>query len=225
MKRKLQGSRVILAGATGALGQEIGRGLAAAGASLVLFARDRDRLAALDLPGARVVGDIADGGACQDAVEAARAAFGGLDGIVNAAGVVAFGDLESLPDSVLDELLTTNLIGPVRLARAALPALGEGGFIAHLSAVVAERPMPGMAFYSATKAALSAFDLALAKELRRRGIDVIDLRPPHTETGLAQRPLCGVAPKLPQGLDPRRVADRVLRAIEDGEREVASADF
>lgn len=225
MKRDLKGARVILAGATGGLGREIGRALVEAGATLILFARDSDRLDALELPGARVVGDIADSEACRRAVEVARSAPGGLDGVINATGVVAFGDLESLSDPVLDELLTTNLIGPVRLARAAVPALNKGGFIAQLSAVVAERPMAGMAFYSATKAALTALDQALARELRRREIDVIDLRPPHSETGLAQRPIDGVAPKLPPGLTPRRVADRVLRAIQDGEREVASTAF
>jgi len=225
MKRDLKGARVLLAGATGGLGREIGRALVEAGASLVLFARDSDRLDALGLPGPRVVGDVADGEACREAVEVARAVLGGLDGVINATGVVAFGDLETLSDPVIDELLSTNLIGPVRLVRAALSALEEGGFIAHLSAVVAERPMAGMAFYSATKAALTALDQALARELRRRGIDVIDLRPPHSETGLAQRPICGVAPKLPPGLSPRRVADRVLRAIQDGEREVSSTSF
>lgn len=225
MKRQLEGARIVLAGATGGLGREIGLALIESGASLVCFARDSDRLEALDLPGPRVVGDIADGEACRAAVEAARAELGGLDGVINATGVVAFGELESLSDAAVDELLSTNLIGPMRLARAAIPALGEGGFIAQLSAVVAERPMPGMAFYSATKAALTALDQALAKELRRRGIDVIDLRPPHTETGLAQRPVVGVAPKLPPGLSPRRVAERVLQAIQDGEREVASTQF
>ncbi len=225
MKRELVGARVILAGATGGLGREIGHALVRAGASLVLFGRDPARLEALDLPGPRVVGDLADAGACRAAVECAQAAYGGLDGVVNAAGVVAFGELASLSDPVLDELLCTNLIGPVRLLRAALPALSDGGFIAQLSAVVAERPMPGMAFYSATKAALTALDQALAKELRRRAIDVIDLRPPHTETGLATRPIDGQAPRLPTGLAPERVAARIVAAIVEGEREVPSTAF
>lgn len=225
MKRDLKEARIVLAGATGVLGGEIGRQLVLAGARLVLFGRDTGRLDALALPGPRVVGDIADSEACLEAVGQAHASFGGLDGIINAAGVVAFGDLESYSDAVLDELLSTNLIGPIRLVRAALPAMAAGGFIAHLSAVVAERPLPGMSLYSATKAALTALDQALAKELRRRQIDVIDLRPPHTETGLAGRAIGGFAPQLPLGLSPARVADRVLRAIEAGDREVASTDF
>jgi cyclic-di-GMP-binding biofilm dispersal mediator protein len=94
-----------------------------------------------------------------------------------------------------------------------------------LSAIVAEHPTAGMAFYSATKAALTAFDRALARELRRRRVDVIDIRPPHTETGLAQRPVAGTAPRLPRGLAPDVVAQKIVEAIEGGAREVASGDF
>lgn len=82
-----------------------------------------------------------------------------------------------------------------------------------------------MACYSATKAALTAFDQALARELRRRRVDVIDIRPPHTETGLANRPLAGKAPRLPEGLAPDAVAVTVVEAIRAGARELASSDF
>ena len=82
-----------------------------------------------------------------------------------------------------------------------------------------------MAAYAASKAALTAADRALARELRRSGVDVIDVRPPHTETGLAGRPLAGTAPRLPTGLDPDAVAGRVLDAIEAGRAELAATDF
>jgi cyclic-di-GMP-binding biofilm dispersal mediator protein len=225
MKRSLNGASVLLAGATGGLGQEIGRRLVKTGARIVLFGRDEERLAALDLPGPRVVGDLADAEACRQAVSASITSHGQLDGVVNAAGVVAFGAFEDLSDSVIDELLATNLIGPLRLLRAAMPEIEEGGFVANLSAIVAERPLPGMAFYSATKAALTALDRALARELRRRRIDVIDLRPPHTNTGLENRPIAGTPPLLPQGRSPDAVAERILYAIETGESEVASDEF
>lgn len=224
-RRNLEGSSIVLAGATGRLGREIGARLVKAGARLVLFGRDQDRLAELDLPGRRVCGDIADAEACRHAVETAIDAHGRLDGVVNATGVVAFGLVEELDDETVDELLATNLIGPLRLAREALPKIEKGGFIANLSAVVAESPVAGMAFYSATKAALTSLDRAFAREARRRRVDVLDLRPPHTETGLAARPIAGVAPKLPEGLDPDAVAERIVGSIEAREREVASSDF
>lgn len=224
-KRDLNGASIVLAGATGGLGRVLGARLVKSGARLVLFGRDAGRLDALGLPGPHAIGDVADGEACRRAVELAVAQSGRLDGVVNAAGVVAFGAVEGLADATVDELLATNLIGPLRLTQAALPALERGGFIAQLSAVVAERPTAGMALYSATKAALTAFDRALARELRKRRIDVIDIRPPHMETGLAARPIAGEAPRLLTGLDPDRAAERILAAIENGEHEIASDDF
>jgi len=117
------------------------------------------------------------------------------------------------------------------LLRAAMPALREsaeakrGPFVAMISAVVAEQPMPGMAAYSAAKAALTAFDAAAARELRRGGIRLLDIRPPHTETGLATRPRLGTAPKLQEGLSPDSVAERIVTAITSGEKDLPSSAF
>lgn len=225
MKRSLNGASILLVGASGGLGRALGARLEKAGAKLVLFGRSASHLEASGLSGPHALGDIADADACRRAVEQAVARHGRLDGVVNAAGVVAFGPVEALRDAVVDELLATNLIGPLRLVQAALPALEEGGFLAQVSAIVAERPTAGMAFYSATKAALTAFDHALARELRRRHIDVLDIRPPHLATGLDSRPIAGEPPRLAEGLDPDRAAERILRALEDGERELGSAAF
>ena len=56
-------------------------------------------------------------------------------------------------------------------------------------------------------------------------VDVIDARPPHTETGLATRPLAGSAPKMPTGLEPAAVAERIVAAIEAGETDLPSSAF
>ena len=120
----------------------------------------------------------------------------------------------------------TNVLGPLWLMRAALPALTESrGFIANISAVVAEQPLAGMAAYAASKAALTAADRALARELRAAGISVTDARPPHTETGLADRPIAGTAPRLSEGLQPEAVARRIVAAITAGEREIPAEAF
>ncbi|MDP4715540.1 MAG: SDR family NAD(P)-dependent oxidoreductase [Candidatus Nanopelagicales bacterium] len=86
-------------------------------------------------------------------------------------------------------------------------------------------PQPGMAVYSASKAALAAYDAAAARELRREGIRLIDARPPHTETGLADRPLAGTAPRLPTGLAADAVAQRIVDAIHLGEKDLPSSAF
>jgi short-subunit dehydrogenase len=225
----LAAAHVLVLGATGGLGGAIARRLVAAGARVTLSGRDESRLTALaDELGSAVVTTVVtdltkpDGPA---SVVSAATEAAPLTGVVNAAGVVAFGAVEDLDDDALDEVLLLDLVAPIRLARAALGIIPEGGFLAQVSAVVAEKAMPGMAAYSAAKAGLTAFDAALATELRRRRIRVLDVRPPHTETGLATRPVAGEAPRLPQGLDPEAVAERVVRALADDERDLPSTAF
>ena len=214
-------------GATGGLGSAIARELGGRGHRLVLAGRDRARLEALtrELPGSTaVLLDVRDPDAGDHLVAALGDEPGRLDVLVNAAGVVAFATLADTPDIVIEELFLTNVIGPLWLLRRCLPLLQEsGGTVVHLSAVVAERPMAGMAPYSATKAALTAADAALALELRRVGVRVLDVRPPHTETGLAGRPLHGQAPRLPRGLDPSRVARAIADAVADPRRTTLAA--
>lgn len=222
----LSGSVVAVVGASGALGSRLARGAAERGAHVVLVGRDEGRLRGVVDGAAWVVGDIVDASLGERIVATATERHGGLDGLVNAAGVVAFGSLVDTDDAVIEELFLTNVLGPLFLVRRVAPALSERrGFVAQLSAVVAEHPLPGMAAYAASKAALTAADRALARELRRSGVDVIDVRPPHTETGLADRPLAGQAPRMPRGLDPDAVARQVLDAIEEGRPELASTDF
>ena len=230
----LAGRSVLVVGATGGLGSSMTALLAGRGADLTLVARDEARLVALRdrcAPGARIVpADIRRAGTAESVV-AAAAPEGVLDGLVVTSGIVAFGAFEDLPDDVAIDLFTTNTLAPMRILRAAnapLRAAAQAGrdpFALVVSAVVAETPMAGMAAYSASKAALTAFDAAVARELRRGGVRLIDARPPHTETGLATRPVHGEAPRLPQGLDPQAVAGVLLEAILDGRRDVPSADF
>ena len=222
---------VIVVGASGGLGAPIARRLADAGARLTLVGRDEQRLRALGVPGEVVAIDIRKPASAPAIVAAAVEAHGGVDGLVNAAGAVAFGSIEDTQDDVIIDLFTLDTLAPIRLLRAALPALRLSAadkrdpFVVQVSAVVAEQPMPGMAAYSAAKAALMAYDSAASRELRREGIRLVDARPPHTETGLATRPLSGTAPKLPEGLSPDAVAQRIVDAILSGEKDLPSTSF
>ncbi|MCU0266804.1 MAG: SDR family oxidoreductase, partial [Actinomycetia bacterium] len=162
---------VLVAGATGGLGAPIARRLAASGAQLTLLGRDPRRLQALGLAAAVATGDLRDAATAERAVAAAVAAHGRLDGLVVAVGAVAFGPAADLPDEVLLDLVLVNTVAPIRLLRAALPHLaasaadGRSPFVVNLSAVVAEHPTAGMAAYSASKAALTAHDVAVGREL------------------------------------------------------------
>jgi len=226
----IEGADILVVGASGGLGAAISRELADRGARLTLSGRSDDRLAALaadlgDAVVAVIPGDLIAPDFPRQLVEQAQAAPGGLTGVVFAAGVVAFGEIGVLDDDVLDELMLVNLLAPIRLVRAAVGVLPPGGFIAVVSAVVAELPTKSMAAYSAAKAGLTAFDKAAAAELRRRQIRVLDIRPTHTETGLADRPIAGKSPALPTGNQPQQVAERIVRAIVDDEKDLPASAF
>jgi short-subunit dehydrogenase len=228
---ELEGSTILVVGATGGLGRELSRQLSAAGATLVLSARDADAIAGIGVPGAAVACDLTDPTSIRRLVASAVAVTGQLDGIVVAAGVVAFGPASELTADTIDTLLAVNTVAPMLLLQAASGALtasaaaGRSPFLVTVSGVVSESPTANLAAYSASKAALAAFGTAAGRELRRAGIRIIDARPGHTETGLSAHPIAGIAPALPVGLDPHAVCARIVRAITEGERDLPSSAF
>ena len=225
---ELQGSRVLVVGGSGVLGGLLAAELAERGAAVTLAGRDAERLqrnaSAIGPETPSVIADLRLAGHAEHAVSTAVEFMTGLDGVVNAAGVVAFGGLDELDDATLDEVIATDLVGPIRVMRAALQHL-DGGFFVNVTGVVADTPMPGMAVYSAAKAGLSAATAALGKELRRRSIHVLDARPPHTETGLASRPIAGSAPSFPTGLEPTVVARLIVDGLAAGARVLTAEAF
>jgi cyclic-di-GMP-binding biofilm dispersal mediator protein len=225
---QLSESKVLVLGGSGVLGSLISQELKGRGASLVLAGREPARLqqhatqVGPETPS--ILFDLSRPADAPALIETAIRQLGGLDGIVNAAGVVAFGPFGELDDSTLDELVATDFTGPLRVMKAAVPHIA-GGFFVNISGVVAEQPMPGMAAYSAVKAGLSAATVALGRELRRAQIHVLDARPPHTETGLATRPIAGTAPQMPTGLEPSHVARVIVDGLAAGKRELPSDSF
>jgi len=222
---QLDGASVLLAGATGGLGRALGAEATRRGAALTLVSRSVEGLVGLELPGARAALDLRSPEACAAAVGAAIEHRGRLDIVINAVGVVAFGSVDELSVDTMEELFLTNTFVPIMLARAALPVLQTGGAIVNISGVIAETNLPGMAAYGASKAAVRSFDQALAREARRRNVRVLDARPPHTETGLAEHPLAGTAPRMPLGLAPAHVAKVICDALESGDSDLPSTAF
>lgn len=216
--------RFLVAGATGALGSRLARALVDAQAQVALAGRDAQRLAAVadGLGGApHAPLDFTRHDTITAAVDTAADALGGLDGLVVATGAVAFGPAAALDDPTAAQLMAVNALGPMALVRAALTHIEGDGAVVALSAIVADHPTAGMAAYSASKAALSAYLAALRREHRRDGLTVLDVRPQHLETGFADRALQGEPPKLPAGADPDDVVAQVLQALRDDKRELA----
>jgi len=112
--------QVLVAGASGGLGTALAVELARRGATLTLAARDNDRLAAVPVDAQRVTLDLRLPEACADAVEFAIAHAGRLDVVINAVGVVAFGNVADLSIDAMEELFLTNTFVPIMLASASI---------------------------------------------------------------------------------------------------------
>ncbi|WP_079189797.1 SDR family NAD(P)-dependent oxidoreductase [Actinacidiphila paucisporea] len=208
------GARVLIVGATGEIGGALARALSGRGAALALAGRHRERLDEVaadceDCPTRTL--DAYDLDACRRLPAWAAEHLTGIDLVLTAVGVAAFGPAEELTEAAAEHLVTVNALAPMAVIRGALNLLGPGGAAAAVTGLVAERPQAGMADYSAAKAALSAWLTAVAREQRRRRVTIHDLRPPHIDTGFADRALTGRPPALPQPV----ALDTAVRAIID----------
>lgn len=181
----LEGRRIVVTGASSGLGSYTVRHLVELGASVLAVARREDRLVRLadelaDAPG-RVVTRVADVTVEADAramVEAAVAALGGIDVLVNNAGSEVQGPIDVLADEDFEGMFRANVVSVVRCTRAALPELRKSrGMIVNLGSTIVARPARGRFGYVASKGAVEAMSRALALDLGRDGIRVNVLRP------------------------------------------------
>lgn len=109
---------------------------------------------------------------CQRAVERARAAFGGLDLLVNNAGIVTSGPIESVSEAAWNRTLDVNTKGAFLMSQAALPAMGDGASIIQIASIAGRSGYPNMVPYCASKFAVVGMTKAMAAELAPRGVRV-----------------------------------------------------
>jgi cyclic-di-GMP-binding biofilm dispersal mediator protein len=209
----------LIAGGTGGLGRALTTELRSRGCSVATVSRT------LSADPTHLVADLRSPESASAVVNEVIAKHGALNIVINAMGVVAFGEIGATSVDTVEEIFLTNTFGHIFLMQAALHHVQQGSVLVGISGVIAEQNLPGMSVYGASKAAVRSFDEALAREARKAGVRVIDARPPHTETGLASRAVAGTAPKFPVGLDPTAVARRIVQAIADGETDLPSAAF
>ncbi len=165
--------------------------------------------------------DAEDRASCESAMDALAAALGGLDAIAVTVGAPAFGPAEDLSPDLAREVFEVNALAPMALIGAALRHIEPPGAVMATSAIVADFPTAGVGAYSAAKAALSAYLAVVRREHRRAGIEVLDVRPPHMDTGFEDRALSGTPPELPDPIEHHAVAGKVLTALREGKRELA----
>ena len=216
---KIEGSRILITGGSSGIGLALAHALLAKGAKVVVTGRRPDALAnaVRELQGtARSVSGVAADVASPDGraatITQAMDTLGGLDMLVNNAGGVWAGRLENTPEAELQSMIDVDLVAPILLTRAALPALRASGdaMVVNIASGIALIGAPFYATYAATKAGLARFGEALRRELKGEGIHVLTAYPGGTDTpmmksnragpelGFSREPASAVARREPR---------------------------
>ena len=222
--------RVIVTGASSGIGRALVLELIRRGAKVVAFARRADRLEALKAAASNsanlhcLTGDVTKREDRAAALEMAQREFGGLDALVNNAGVGALGRFDQADEARLRHIMEVNLFAPAEFIRDALPTLRAGTkpIIVNVSSVLGHRAVPEKSEYCASKFALHGLTDALRTELATNGIDVQLVSPSTTVSEFFERASGGAS--RPQGrfgaMSAEAVARLMVAAMTSGRREI-----
>ncbi len=230
-RRKILNSRVLITGASSGIGAAIARSMAARGASVLLTARRQSRLDDLaieiEADGGQaftLAGDITNPKHRAALLDHAAVQMGGLDILINNAGVGAIGPFFDASPERLRQVMEVNFFAPVEFMREAqmLLARGTRPAIVNIGSVLGHRAVPFKSEYCASKFAMHGFSDALRAEIEKQGIDVVLVSPSTTNSEFSDSLLedQGSAAKLPYGMSTERVAKKVVDAVKNGRNEV-----
>ena len=205
---------IVTGGASG-IGAAIAKRLRDGGAKVAVFDLQPDAAAHADLA---VAVDVADDASVRSAVDRVVAEFGRIDVVVNNAGIGAQGTIESNPDDEWRRVLDINVVGMMRVARAALPHLrrSPAAAIVNTSSIAATAGLPERALYSASKGAVAALTRAMAADHLREGIRVNAVNPGTADTPWVGRLLDSAADPAAEraALEARQPHGRLVSADE-----------
>jgi hypothetical protein len=213
----LQGKVAIVTGASSGIGLAVARMLARAGVRVALVARSRDKLvAAAEALGSGAAAyplDVMDLPALTALPGRVADELGGLDIVVNNAGLHHRGDMLRHAPQQLADMFTVNLVAPVVLTRAAADHLRPGGVVVNVASLAGKLGVPGSAVYSGTKAGLRFWALAAAEDLGRRQIRIANVNPGPVDTGFFDADIEHVSDLTFS--QPMRSAEQVAQAVID----------
>ncbi|MCA1642811.1 MAG: SDR family oxidoreductase [Acidobacteria bacterium] len=226
---EINGKSAVVTGSTKGIGRAIAEALVREGMNVCVSARDVDEIKrAVDELGdagdARVTGavcDVRDYESVRALFAHAVAEFGGVDVLVNNAGVGKFGRVDETSPEDFRAVLETNLFGVFYCCREAIPLMKErgGGYVINISSLAGANPHPEMAAYNASKFALNGFSEALMQEVRQDGIKVSYVMPGSVNTAFG-----GDTPDESKGwqLQPSDIARVVIDLLRHDERSLPS---
>jgi short-subunit dehydrogenase len=229
MRRELTGKRIILTGASGGIGRATAEALAKAGARVVLASRNAEALkqlaGALGGNAVAVPADITKPEDREGLVRAAVEQLGGVDVLINNAGVGSWGHFATSTPEIMRQVMEVNFFGPIELTRVAMPHLMQGDqpVVVNVTSMCGRKGMPAWPEYSASKFALVGMSEAWRGEFARFDVEVITVVPGMTDSGFQKHWLRtdGKADlKFEEGMRPEEVAVGILDAIRKNRREV-----
>jgi NAD(P)-dependent dehydrogenase (short-subunit alcohol dehydrogenase family) len=201
----------LITGGSSGIGLAIARALQEDGYELTLASRRAERIesAAAELGALGIAADVSNEEDCARLVDAHRERYGGLDVLVNSAGIGIAGKIEDQPAKHVDLQLDVNLRGLLVVTRLALPLLKESkGHVINLASIAGTQPTPVLAVYGATKAAVLALTRSLNAELEADGVRCTALAPAFVDTPMAS--WSGIPPE--QMIRPEDCAE-LVRAV------------
>lgn len=216
----LNGKRVLITGAGGGIGQQLSQLLAGQQARLGLLDRNQEAMTALAqaLPAdaVAIAGDITDAADRSRAIELMQSSFGGIDVLINLAGILDFKPFADSDADTLTRLLRVNVEAPMQLVRETLPLLTAdgGGRVVNIGSMFGSIGFPCFAAYSASKFALRGFSQALRRELADTGVGVTYISPRAVRTPLNPEVVHLMAERGMMHMDEVPwVAKRILKAV------------
>ncbi|MCK9214373.1 MAG: SDR family oxidoreductase [Rhodoferax sp.] len=217
---QLNTSRFLMTGASGGIGQAMVAQLCTDGAHVLLVGRQSAALQALvqKFPGQvdLVLADLRERQG-RDAVLAAARDLGGLNGLINLAGVNQFALLEHQHDEAIADMMAINVTATLQLTRRVLPLLQQqpSALIVNVGSTFGSIGYPGFAAYCATKFALRGFSEALRRELADTRVKVLYVAPRATRTSMNAAAVVELNRQLKVRMDdPQAVARQIVRAIK-----------
>ena len=231
-RRSIQGCRILITGASQGIGRAIALEAARRGARVLAAARSSDLLAELAQEAAKaghpiqtVIADVTSAEDRQKMADAALASYGGLDVLVNNAGIGATGHYADAGADRLRRIFEVNVFGLTETTRVLLPMLKQGTrpAILNISSIAARRGIPARSEYSASKFAIQGFSEAIRAELAKDGIDVLIVNPGLTQTNFSKNMIeqkAKIKMDHLRGMTPEMVATLTLEALAKGKNEV-----